>query len=328
MNIGVGEKVFANGNSLHTQVFLNTKGRKLNSIDFSVLKERFGQENITIHRADLHRTFLEALEPSTIYYNKKCVNVEQTNDKVTAYFEDETEVTADLLIAADGIHSPIRKKLVPNSEPRYSGYTCWRGITENNGRVDKSTSTEIWSTTGRFGMAPMKNEQVYWFACINAREKDLFYQHIERKEIANLFNNFPSEVSELIRDTPPEQILHHDILDIKPLRQFTFGRIVLLGDAAHATTPNMGQGAGQAIEDAIVLGNAFQQFDDVEKALDFYEEKRVTRTAKVIKLSRQIGLAAQLRSRTLASTRDFLFPFVPSKWLLWRLKFLFDVKLK
>ncbi|MFJ5770736.1 FAD-dependent monooxygenase [Psychrobacillus sp. NPDC093180] len=328
MNIGVGEKVFTNGNVLHTQVFLNAKGRLLNSIDFSLLKERFGQENITIHRADLHGSFLEALEPNTVHYNKKCVNVMDCGDQVSAYFEDGTELTADLLIAADGIHSTIRKKLVPNSEPRYSGYTCWRGITENKGKVDEFTSTEIWSTNGRFGMAPMKDGRVYWFACINTREKDLFYQHIERNEIANLFKSFPKVVPELIRETQPEHILHHDIYDIKPLHQFIFGRIVLLGDAAHATTPNMGQGAGQAIEDAIVLGNAFQQFTDNEKALAFYEEKRVARTAKVINLSRQIGVAAQFRFRSLASTRDFLFPFLPSKLLLRRLKFLFDVKLK
>lgn len=328
MDIGVGEKVFVNGNVLHTQVFLNDKGRILNSIDFSVFKERFGQENITIHRADLHRTFLDALNPNTIHYNKRCMNVDQNGDKVTAYFEDNTVVTADLLIAADGIHSPIRKKLVPNSEPRYSGYTCWRGITANKGKVDEFTSTEIWSTTGRFGMAPMKNGQVYWFACINAQEKDLFYQNIKRTEIANLFKDFPKVVPELIRETQPEYILHHDILDIKPLRQFAFGRIVLLGDAAHATTPNMGQGAGQAIEDAIVLGHAFQQFPDLKKALAFYEEKRVARTAKVINLSRQIGAAAQLRSNPLARSRDLLFPLIPSKLLLRRLKFLFDVKLK
>lgn len=328
VEIGVGEQVFANGNVLHTQVFQNAKGKTLNTIDFGALKKRFGQENITIHRADLHRTFLEALKPNTIQYYKKCVNVEQNEDHITAYFEDGTEVSSDLLIAADGIHSPIRKKLIPGSEPRYAGYTCWRGITENKGRVDEFTSTELWSPACRFGMAPMKNGQVYWFACINAREKDSFYQNLEQREITNLFKDFPQVVPEIISDTKVDQILHHDILDIKALRQFVFGRVVLLGDAAHATTPNMGQGAGQAIEDAIVLGNSFKKFEDLAQALAFYEEKRVARTAKVIKLSRQIGAVAQLQSRLLSSKRDFLFPFIPSQILLWRLKFLFDIKLK
>ncbi|TQR21443.1 FAD-dependent monooxygenase [Psychrobacillus vulpis] len=328
MKIGVGDKVFANGNVLHTQVFQNANGKTLNTIDFSLLKKRFGQENITIHRADLHRTFLDALGPNTMYYNKKCVNVEQREGKVTAYFGDKSEVTADLLIAADGIHSPIRKKLIPGSETRYAGYTCWRGVTENKERVSNYTSTEIWSPSGRFGMAPMSNGQVYWFACVSTRAKDTFYQNLERQEIANLFKNFPKVVTEIIQNTPTNNILHHDISDIEPLQRFVFNRIVLLGDAAHATTPNMGQGAGQAIEDGIVLGNAFQMFRNIDKALAFYEEKRVARTAKVINLSRQIGAVAQLRSRSLTTARDFLFSFIPSNWLLWRLKFLFHVKLK
>lgn len=327
MKIGVGEQVFEKGNILHTQMFQNAQGRTLNTIDFSVLKKRFGQENITIHRADLHRTFLEALEPNTIHYNKKCVNTEQTTEKVTAWFDDGTQIIADLLIAADGIHSPIRRKLMPGSEARYAGYTCWRGITENKGRIDEYTSAEIWSTSGRFGMAPMHNGQVYWFACINAKARDPFYQNLERNEIANLFKELPEIASELIRDTPSENILHHDISDIKPLRQFVFDRIVLLGDSAHATTPNMGQGAGQAIEDALILGNAIQQFTNWKEALIYYEEKRVIRTGKVIRMSRQIGAIAQLPFHSIASVRDFLFPFVPSSLLLRRLKFLFDVKL-
>jgi 2-polyprenyl-6-methoxyphenol hydroxylase-like FAD-dependent oxidoreductase len=328
VEIGISEQVFANGNVLHTQSFLNAKGETLNTINFSVLKEQFGQENITIHRADLHRTLLDVLEPNTIQYNKKCVHVDQNEEKVTAYFEDGAEITSDLLIAADGIHSTIRKKLIPDSEPRYAGYTCWRGITENKGRVDEFTSTELWSPAGRFGMAPMKNGLVYWFACINAKERDPFYQNLEKHEIANLFNHFPKVVPEIISDTRIAHILHHDISDIRALRQFVYGRVILLGDAAHATTPNMGQGAGQAIEDAIVLGNGFKHFEDMVQALAFYEEKRVARTAKVIKLSRQIGAVAQLDSHVLANVRDFLFPFLPSKVLLRRLQFLFDVKMK
>ncbi|QUG43165.1 FAD-dependent monooxygenase [Psychrobacillus sp. INOP01] len=328
MEIGVGEDVFANGHVLHTQVFQDEFGKTLNTIDFTVLKKLYGQENITIHRADLHRTLLEALEPNTLHFNKKCISVDQSDTQVTVHFEDGTTVTADLLIAADGIHSSIRQQLVPDSLPKYAGYTCWRGITENRGRVDEYTSTELWSTQGRFGMAPMKNGLVYWFACINTTARNPQFQHLTSQEIGDLFHHFPEVVHNIITTTPFENILHHDISDIKPLRQFAFGRVVLLGDAAHATTPNMGQGAGQAIEDAIVLGNGFKQFEHVDKVLAFYEQKRVARTAKVIRLSRQIGATAQIQFRPLAGVRDFLFSFIPSKVLMGRLKFLFDVKLK
>ncbi|WP_269051511.1 FAD-dependent monooxygenase [Sporosarcina sp. G11-34] len=257
---------------------------------------------------------VESLQSGTVTYNKKCIDIQEKETYITAYFEDEKQVTADLLIAADGIHSPIRKKLVPDSAPRYAGYTCWRGITENRNRVHAHTSSEIWSTDGRFGYAPLKNGDVYWFACVKVKERDAFFKQLKRNELANLFSDFPEFVPSLIRDTNQEQILHHDIQDIKPLRRFVYGRVVLLGDAAHATTPNMGQGAGQAIEDALVLGNAIGNMETIEHALKHYEEQRVARTKKVISLSRQIGWAAQISFRPLAANRDFLFPFIPSNF--------------
>ncbi|MBK3495918.1 FAD-dependent monooxygenase [Viridibacillus sp. YIM B01967] len=326
LKMGVGEKVYTDGTSLTTQVFQNSHGKTLNTIDFGAIKRLYGQENITIQRADLHSTLLDTLAEETVKYSKKCVDVVTEDEHVTAFFEDGTYVTVDLLIAADGIHSPIRQKLVPGSAPRYAGYTCWRGVAENKGCVDSHTSCEIWSTTGRFGFAPLKNGQVYWFACVNARERDSFYHSLGREEIACLFEKFPAPVSELILDTKPDDILHHDLKDICPLKKFAYGRIVLLGDAAHATTPNMGQGAGQSIEDALVLATALTEFADFQDAFHYYEKERVARTAKVISLSRQIGWSAQLSSPFLAKARDTVFPFIPSKALLWRLKFLFDVK--
>lgn len=325
--IGVGETVFANGYILKSMVFQNAYGKKLNSVDFTALGNNLNQQNITIHRAELHRTFLDSLLPETIRYGKKCVTVHQTSTGVTARFEDGTSASGDLLIAADGIHSKIRQQLIPNSAPRYAGYTCWRGITQNNGRVEEFVSREMWSVNGRFGLAPMKGGNIYWFACINTTARNTRYQQLSADAVANLFGHFPAVVPDLIKSTPEENLLHHDILDIRPLRRFVFNRIVLLGDAAHATTPNMGQGAGQAIEDAIVLANSLKRFPQLEEALSYYEQKRVARTGKVIRLSRQIGAAAQIQSRPLAASRDLLFPFLPSALLQRRLKFLYDVDL-
>ncbi|WP_186763793.1 FAD-dependent monooxygenase [Planomicrobium sp. CPCC 101079] len=326
-DLGIGEEVFRKGYVLQSLVFQNKNGKLLKSIDFLALSEKSGQKNITIHRAHLHRTFIDTLIPGTLHYRKKCISVEQDSERVTAFFADGTHIEADLLIAADGIHSPIRQKILPKSKPRYAGYTCWRGISDNLGKVEEFTSRELWSTKGRFGVAPMKDGKIYWFACVNSPARNPLHQNLAPQEVAKLFSHFLESISHIIRTTLPKNMLHHDIMDIKPLARFVYGKVVLLGDAAHATTPNMGQGAGQAIEDAICLANGFEQFADVEQILRFYEEKRVARTAKVIRLSRQIGAAAQLQSLPLAAARDFLFSLIPSVVLQRRLKFLYDVEL-
>src|SRR5699024_8705670 len=112
----------------------------------------------------------------------------------------------------------------------------------------------------------------------------------------------------LINETSNEYFLHHDIYDIKPLNNFIYNRICLIGDAAHATTPNMGQGAGQSIEDAYELMIALENNLHVSEAFTEYNNKRVTKTKKVIILSRQIGWAVQWVHPFLINFRDPVFP--------------------
>src|SRR5699024_2067964 len=136
------------------------------------------------------------------------------------------------------------------------------------------------------------NNEVYWFACVNAPEQDEYLASLEPSGVAKLFQHFPAPLGRPIRDVQPNSFLHHDIYDIKPLSTFVYQRIVLLGDAAHATCPSMGQAAGQAIEHAYWLTNAFVQSKTMEKAFNTYNKKRVNNTRTVIPRSRQIGKAA------------------------------------
>lgn len=326
MGLGIAEDVLTYGTPLTTQLFLNKDGKILNSIDFKKIKNKFGQENITIHRGKLHEILYHHIPKEWISFNKRLVEVDQDEHQVTATFDDGEKVQADLLIAADGIHSLIRKKFIPDSILRYAGYTCWRGITENNGLIDEQTSYEIWGSEGRVGFAPMNGNQLYWFACMKATEKSHFFATLTQREVSYHFRKFPPNVAEMIQQTKDEHFLHHDIYDLKPVSRFVFDRVVLLGDAAHATTPNMGQGAGQAIEDAVTLANALRHFD-LEDALQEYEEERVDHTKKVIQVSRQIGWASQWSNPLLANGRNAVLPFIPSALLNWRLKFLFQRKL-
>lgn len=323
IDLGIGEEIYQDGTNLTTQIFLNAKGKQLNTIDFSALKKLYGQSNITIQRADLHQTLYDAIQKENLFLNKRCLRVEPHQNGCTLYFSDETTASYDYVIAADGIHSPIRKQYIPSSEPRYAGYMCWRGIAQAHPLVENATSVEIFDTIGRFGYAPLKDGKIYWFACVNTAENNTFLHHLEKQQLANLFSSFPKQVSEIILSTEQQDILHHDLYDIAPLKKFHFNRVILLGDAAHATTPNMGQGAGQAIEDALVFSEALAQHKDFHQAAQQYEKIRLAKTKKVTQLSRQIGIAAQWNHPLLAKSRDFIFPFIPSSLLSKRLKFLF-----
>lgn len=319
----VAKDILAHGVALHEQRFYDGNLRLMNTIDFTLLKKRFGEETITIQRADLHEALFDAVDKDAFRFHKRVASFKQDDSGVTLSFTDNTTARHDYIIAADGIHSLFRKTVLPNSVPRYAGYTCWRGISPNNNDVPLHISNEAWSKQGRFGWAPLHNGDVYWFACVNARENDELFANLTKRDVAHLFKHFSPTVERLIHDTYDDYFLHHDLYDIEPLDTFHYGRIILLGDAAHATTPNMGQGAGQAIEDAYELMRAFETFDTWENIAKVYNAKRVPKTKKVIQLSRQIGWVAQWDSTFLTSFRNILFPFIPKSLLFWRLTFLF-----
>ncbi len=321
--LGVAGDILKSAMPLTEQRFLNGKFQVMNSIDFTLLKKRFGEENITIERADLHAALFSAVDSRAFHFNKKVESFNQSNEHVELIFSDGTKETLDYVIAADGINSIFRKTLVPNSLPRYAGYTCWRGITKNKDDVTPHISSEAWSKKGRFGWAPLHNGDVYWFACINSEANHPVYEGFSKEDVADYFSFYAPVVERLIRETYDDYFLHHDIYDIKPLDTFVYNRICLLGDAAHATTPNMGQGAGQSIEDAYELMEAIKNTPTMNDAFKQYDATRVKKTKKVINLSRQIGWAAQWDNSLLVGFRNKVFPLVPKSLLFWRLTFLF-----
>lgn len=321
--IGVANNIIKAGMPLHEQRFLDEHLHVMNTIDFTLFKKRFGEENIAIQRADLHEALFHNVDKSFIHLSLQVRQIKQTNNEVLVSFNNGVTKSFDYVIAADGIHSLIRQNLLPNSKPRFANYTCWRGTSRNKGDVLAHISSEAWSKQGRFGWAPLYNGDVYWFACINSSENDEYYHSLDQLGVASLFSHYPEPVERLIRETSETSFLHHDLYDIKPLDSFVYGRVLLLGDAAHATTPNMGQGAGQSIEDAYELMLALKEANTVQEAFSRYDVRRVKKTKKVIQLSRQIGWAAQWDHPFLVKFRNTVFPYIPKSLLFQRLTFLF-----
>lgn len=311
--IGIRDEVLAAGKILKILRIKDEAGNVLTETDAEKIMAKFGViNNFTIHRADLHAVLIGQLHPGTLSLNKRCVDWEYQGDAVLLKFADNSYALANHVIACDGIHSAVRKKLLPQVKPRYSGYTCWRGLTEGMpAEADPDETSETWGRGRRFGIVPLTQNRVYWFACLNAPENNAEMKRFRREDLLRHFGHFHKPVPEIIEATPEETIIWGDIIDLRPLKKFAFGNIVLMGDAAHATTPNMGQGACMAIEDAAVLARCIENSRTVTKAFSLFEQKRIARTTTIVNKSWTIGKIAQLENRWLISLRNAVVKRAP-----------------
>lgn len=326
-DIGIGTELMQAGAVLSSFEIMAESGQLITKTNSLEVSKKFGIDNFTIHRADLHQILLSYLQPQTLELNKACKDFEQTAEGVRIFFKDGSEEKADYLIAADGIHSVVRQKLLPGSTPRYAGYTCWRAVI-NHVPVNfhKQKATETWGSKGRFGIVPLLNNRIYWFACKNASYQDTRFANFNTKDLLNNFRSYHQPIPQILEMTKDEQLIWNDIIDIKPIKQFAFGKVLLSGDAAHATTPNMGQGACQAIEDAIVLANCMSVYaSDIEKAFQVFEKKRISRTTRIVNTSWQVGKMAQVENKWLLSVRNSLLRLIPPSLNEKQLQFLYNV---
>lgn len=303
-------------------------GQVLSAADTAVFTKRLGFDNLAIHRAALQRVLLAALPPGTVRLGQALTRFDQDADSVSLHFANGLAVQTEALVAADGLRSGVRLQLLPDSQPRYAGYTCWRAVVDASRlNLPAGQTTEIWGgAAGRFGYVPLANGQVYWFACVNSPEaNNPCFRAYTVADLRRQFAPLPEPVGGLLDLTQPGQLLWNDILDIKPLSRFAFGRAVLLGDAAHATTPNMGQGAGQAVEDALALANSLARHSsDVPAAFRAFETRRRPRTTRIVEQSWRMGQLGQLENRWLTAARDVAFGSVPASMAEKQMAFLYE----
>jgi 2-polyprenyl-6-methoxyphenol hydroxylase-like FAD-dependent oxidoreductase len=312
-DIGIDQEVLAKGNFFETGGVYDQNGKVISANITPEIIEKYGLTSASIHRADLHEILIRLLGEAHIETGKVCKEVRQDGEKVVALFEDGTSAEGDALIAADGIHSGVRNFILPEIKTRYSGYTCWRGVLEvEPTQYDLTRFSETWGLNGRFGIVPLVGNRIYWFATKNAPENDPQMANWQGKELWENFKDYHDPIPQLIRETKGEHIIWNDIIDIKPMDHFAFGRILLMGDAAHATTPNMGQGACMAIEDAATVANCLAKHEDPIEAFIAFEKLRIKRTTQIVNRSWSFGRLGQLESPFLSKLRNTMLRMIPS----------------
>src|SRR5690606_39244155 len=217
--LGISEKIMANGYESSGFHILTDQGEFITKM---LVPEGY-QHLYAIHRSELHRHLLEALKPGTVYWSKKCKRVDQDHSGVTIYFEDGSTVEGSLLIAADGIHSPIRKLIFPDTKYRYAGYTCWRGISDlptPEFTQQKQAFIETWGKKGRFGVVYLRGQQVYWYALVNAKASDSLLASYSLGDLYRRFEHYHSPIPYILKHTQSNRIIHRDVIDIVPMHQF------------------------------------------------------------------------------------------------------------
>lgn len=308
--LGLREGVEKIGHFLDSYNILDHKGRVLLSPDTSQLSDKYQEDNFAIHRADLHRFLIDQLPQECIILGKEAIKINEKEDKTTIYFADGTSTEVDAIIVADGVHSKIRQQMIPTASTRYSGYTCWRGVISNS-TVKLKSSSETWGPAGRFGMTPLVNDRIYWYACINAPEKSPLYRTYKTADLLRVFKNYHPPIPKIIEETDDEQLLWNDIVDIAPLKKLAYNKILFIGDAGHATTPNMGQGACQAIEDAVVLQDELKKSKSIAQSFQQFEQRRLKRTRYITNTSWQIGKVAQWENVFMIGFRNTIMKLLP-----------------
>ena len=292
---------------------------------------------LCLHREHLQEVLVDSITgndngPKIIFNNGvQFTNAKVHNDYLSVELCSGEHIECDLLIGADGLHSNVRNFVFP-AKPHYCGYTYYRATVDKNEIKDSNISDDIWYDNSfeswgkgkRFGYVPLKKPDLFWFASIPSKpmisrdgNSNLFTTcNISENDKNSLFEQFqnyksPIDIAKLIDSTNSKDILRTDIYKIPVLSKWSEGRIVLLGDSVHATSPNLAQGAGLAIEDAMQLARDIDQVNlgnsTLEESLQNYQKERFSRAKTVQTIADGIATVGQMD--TLSPVRDFSMSF-------------------
>jgi 2-polyprenyl-6-methoxyphenol hydroxylase-like FAD-dependent oxidoreductase len=310
--LGVSERLLAAGESLQRIDLSDLHHGLLQSLSLVPFVERFGFPILAVHRRALHQVLLDVAGPAHVHLGSTPTNLEYRDGTWTLHFASCEPVRTTLLLGADGIHSALRQGIAPHSRVRYSGQGCYRTVVRATlPESERGSSQEIWAPGRRFGYSSLGGGLVYWYATFDApAHQRPATPEAQRAHALALAREFSVTVRELVETTPAEAVLFNEIEDL-PQPVWSGDDVILLGDAAHAVTPNLGQGGAQAIEDALFLAKAIQA--DPRTAASRYRAARQQRVQNILRQAYRLGRAAHLHNAFLRRLRNVALRHYPAR---------------
>jgi 2-polyprenyl-6-methoxyphenol hydroxylase-like FAD-dependent oxidoreductase len=303
--LGFADKIIAAGWPVKLIRLQDSKSGDLQVTNLSGIAKQFDFETIALHRAVLQRLLYEQLQQNPVRFGCEIQSVNQNSEQVLAKLSDGSSLVAAIAVGADGFNSQIRRMAELGGEKRYSGSSSYRAIARGAHILAPEAgheAYEIWSKGCRVGFSKINPDDYYWYMTFDAPAGETSSADKMRTHAETLFRtHFPRWIG-LLQKTRPEEILRTDLSDLKPLPKWSSGRIGLIGDAAHATTPNLGQGGAMAVEDALVLADSFAEAGLNESAWKIFEQRRREKVDWTVSTSWTIG--------KICHTENPLFRFV------------------
>lgn len=304
--IGLDNRLVEKGHRITDLNIVNQNLDRLSGLNLLEFENQYQVSNIAIHRADLQECLLHSISSDHIHLDHKLKDITSTN----LVFENGKTDSKGIVIGADGIHSTVRHVLFGQKEIEYPRQICWRGVVDfklPNKYLHELN--ESWGNAARFGFTQINSKQVYWFALCN-------YEHSasewDDKNWRESFKQFNPLVVELLQSTDDSSIHTAPISQLAILKKWHTTSSCLIGDACHAMTPNMGQGAGQGIEDAYTLYKCLQSARSIEDSFKLFQKLRYKKVKTIVQNSWQIGKIAQLESSLARALRNLILKSTPT----------------
>ncbi|WP_337820809.1 FAD-dependent monooxygenase [Amycolatopsis sp. A1MSW2902] len=318
----------AHGVELDRQEIVSVSGRPLGTVPVGPLGDEIGRRGVGVRREDLLRTLLAGCAAVPIRYRARLTAVLQDADGVTAEFADGAAERGDVLVGADGIRSVVRRGLFDGRPAQALGHMIWRGISESDEGYPRETSLMVFGAAGERTVSwPVGGGRVCWSVSRNGGPalSPVVDPVGVKRMLLEYLSHFPSPLLGVLGTTPAARIMRTDLFGHFE-DQWARGRVALLGDAAHAMPTVYGQGACQAIEDAVTLAEELSATADVEAALQGYAERRQPRVRWIRQRVFSLSRYQEWQLPVLTTLRDEAFTRIPANATVgtWRRLLTFD----
>ena len=314
--LGIARHIMDHGWIVNFLRLQDSKSGAIQTTDMSTIAKSFGFETVALHRAALQRILFEQLLPDSVSFGLEVHSFVDRGDSVSVELSNGSACQVSVVVGADGINSQIRKLVGLDGEKRYSGSSSYRAVARGADLLPPDAAHdayEIWAKGCRVGFSKINANDYYWYMTFDApagesRSAEEIQSHAE-----SLFvSHFPRWI-ELLKHTRPEDILRTDIHDLKPLPRWSSGRIGLIGDAAHATTPNLGQGGAMAVEDALALASSFSKVGVNGAAFEQFEQSRREKVDWTVSTSWSIGRVCHVGNPLIRTLRNSALKHTPKR---------------